>query len=202
MLGQLYLRMIRSFQIPKKYLEHRSLNCSRNAALCLISASFHVGIFQKKHSVDEINNISMCTIEIVTVYSPIYFSFLGIVCAFICIRFSQSRTAVWLFSVRWFVLSLSQIHLFSPQNVVGLLIEEHFSRVACQAVVTKLFRLVVELCTMSKQTHSWHCSGAFFFFFLLFLSQVAGSRGARQPDLSIMETTRLVCVIYLKRDVL
>lgn len=143
-----------------------------------------LGYFRKKHSVDEVNDISMCTIEIVTVYSPIYFPFLGIVRVFVCIRFSQSRTAVWLFSVRWFVVSLSQIHLFSPPSVVGLLIEEHFSRVACQAVVTKLLRLVVELCTMSKQTHSLHCSGAFFL--LSFTLSLSGSWVERRPSAELV----------------
>lgn len=79
--------------------------------------------------------------------------------------------------------------IFSPRSVVGLLMEEHFGGVACQAIVTKLFRLVVELCAVLVQTHSWHCSGVLFFFPLFLFSQVAWPRGSRQPDLSIMETT-------------
>lgn len=119
----------------------------------------------------------------------------------VCTLLSQSRTSVWLFSLKQFGLFLSQMHHSFSHCMVGLLIEEHFTGVACQAIVTKLFRLVGELCAVSTQTHSWHCSGVLFFFLLLFLSQVAWLRGACQPDLSIMETTRLVCVIYLRRDV-
>lgn len=116
-------------------------NCSRSAAQCLISASFHVGISQKKPlpSCGQTKLIPrLCTTEIVIQhifhFLSFFFSF------FICTIFIQSRTALWLYSLKSFVLPLSQMHLFfSPQSVVGLLIEEPFSGVACQAIVTKHF---------------------------------------------------------------
>ena len=81
--------------------------------------------------------------------------------------------------------------------MVSLLIEE--------LLVTELLRLVVLLCGTSAQTHSLHSSALFSPSFSralsISLSQVADPSGARQPTSSIMETTHLVCVIYLIGDV-
>lgn len=100
--------------------------------------------------------------------------------------------------MRNLVLSLSRIH---PHSLVGLLIEE--LGVACQAIVTKLFRLVVELCAMSAQTHSRHYSVVFVFFLLpplFFLCQVAWEAPVTQtcplwkpPVWSVLFTWRQTC---------